>query len=718
MKQVVQSIRSGELRLLEVPRPLARPGYVLIANTRSLVSAGTEKAAMELARKSLLGKARERPDHVRRVLEKVRDEGLLSTFRQVSARLDEPMPMGYCSAGIVLACGAGVQELKPGDRVVSNGPHAEVVSVGRNLCARIPDGLDFDRAVFTVLGSIALQGVRLGRVTVGETAFVIGLGLVGQLAVAILKAAGATVIGTDLDASKCELAVRMGAKVARPGLGERDVADLTGGLGADAVIIAASTKSKDPMDLAAGAIRKKGRIVLVGVVGLELDRRPFYFKECEFVVSSSYGPGRYDPAYEERGQDYPAAYVRWTEQRNFSAVLELMASGRLDPSPLLTHRFPVEKALEAYDLIEKGSEPYLGVVLEYPGDARETATVEMRPLAPETGKVGLGCLGAGNFARSVLLPALAKAGRFEPVVLCSASGLSARQAGERLGFAEVTADEAVLINDPRVKAVFVLTRHDQHARQVALALSAGKHVFCEKPLALNEEELVQVEAALGGAAGGAPLLMVGFNRRFSPAARQVRSFFEGAAGPRTASIRFNAGAIPPEHWTQVEEIGGGRIVGEACHAIDLATFLIGAPPVRVFAESVKGGPLQVISDDQAFITMRHADGSISNVAYLSGGDRSYPKERVEVLGGGRLAVIEDFREVVTCVGGKRKMVTMRQDKGHEAEVQALSDALLSGGQAPIPWPEIRAVTLASILAVRSLREGVPFDVPRSGGGQS
>jgi predicted dehydrogenase len=297
------------------------------------------------------------------------------------------------------------------------------------------------------------------------------------------------------------------------------------------------------------------------------------------------------------------------------------------------------------------------------------------------------------------------------VVLCSASGLSARQAGERLGFAEVTSDEAAVINDPRVKAVFVLTRHDQHARQVALALSAGKHVFCEKPLALNEEELVAVEAALGGAAGGAPLLMVGFNRRFSPAAREVKTFFEGAAGPRTVSIRFNAGAIPPEHWTQVEEVGGGRIVGEACHAIDLATFLIGAPPVRVFAESVRGGPGQVISDDQAFITMRHADGSISNVAYLSGGDRSYPKERVEILGGGRLAVIEDFREVVTCVGGRRKRVTMRQDKGHEAEVQALSDALLSGGPAPIPWPEIRAVSLASILAVRSLREGVPFDLP-------
>ena len=716
MKQVVQSIRNGELALLDVPSPLVSPGHVLIANRRSLVSAGTDKAAMELARKSLLGKARERPDHLRRVLEKLRDEGALSTYRQVSARLEEPMPMGYCSAGIVLACGAGVQEFRPGEIVVSNGPHAEVVSVGRHLCAKVPQGVDLDRAVFTVLGAIALQGVRLGHLAVGETALVIGLGLVGQLAVGILRAAGVTVIGMDLDPSKCELAIKMGAKAAHPMLTEREVAEWTKGLGADAVVIAASTKSNDPMVLAASAVRKKGRIILVGVVGLELDRRPFYFKECEFVVSSSYGPGRYDPAYEERGQDYPAPYVRWTEQRNLSAVLELMSSGVLDPKRLLSHRFPMERALDAYELIDGGREPYLGVVLDYPGADVDTGErIEMHRRPAKAGRIGVGCLGAGNFARTVLLPALKESAVFEPVVLCSASGLSARQAGDRLGFAEVTADESAVIEDPRVKVVFVLTRHDLHARQVARALECGKSVFCEKPLARTVEELATVEGALSSALSGGGLLMVGFNRRFSPAAGVVRSFFEGVSGPRTVAIRFNAGSIPAEHWTQVDEIGGGRIVGEACHAIDLATFLVGYPPVRVYAESVGGARAPEVSDDQVFITLRHADGSVSSVAYLSGGDRAFPKERVEVIGGGRVAVIEDFREVVMCANGRRKRTTMRQDKGHEAELRAFGKALASGDVAPMSWMDIRAVSLAAILAVRSLREGRPFDLTQTGG---
>jgi predicted dehydrogenase/threonine dehydrogenase-like Zn-dependent dehydrogenase len=713
LEQVVQSLRSGRLSVKTIPEPLVRPQHVLIANEWSLISAGTEKMVMDLARRSLLGKARERPDQVRRVIQKMRHEGLLATVRQVGERLDEPMAMGYSSAGVVLACGSGVQGLKPGDRVASNGPHAGIVCVPKHLCARVPDEVALEQAAFTVLGAIALQGARLARVDLGSTALVVGLGLVGQLAVALLRASGVQVLGTDPDASKCDLALRMGAQVARPGLSAGDVEALTGGLGADAVLIAASTSSSQPMELAAQAVRKKGRIVLVGVVGLELDRRPFYFKECEFVVSCSYGPGRYDPEYEERGRDYPAAHVRWTEERNFEAMLGLMASGRIDVSPLISHRFRIADAEQAYALIEQAQEPYLGVLLQYGASEDRRRRVELRAPAPMAAEgMGYGCLGAGNFARLVLLPALERERRLRPVLLGSAGGLSAEHTGSKLGFDAVTTDEEELFRDPKVQVVFVLTRHDQHGRQVAAALRAGKHVFTEKPLCLTVEELLEIESLLEAAGSRAPLVMVGFNRRFSPAALAARQAFEGVSAPLTVSVRFNSGTIPAEHWTQDDETGGGRIIGEACHAIDLATFLAGSPVVRVYAESVGGRGAPAITDDQCFITLRHASGSVSSVAYLAGGDRALPKERIEIIGGGRVAVVDDFREVTVGSGGRLKHLRgWGQDKGHVAEIAAFTKALLSGGPPPIPWEELRATSLASILAVRSLREGVPFDLP-------
>ncbi len=713
MLKLSQSLRSGVRQLPAVPEPVVGPGMVIIANRASLISAGTEKMTMELAQKSLLGKARERPDQVRRVLEKVRQEGLLATWRAVKEKLDEPMSLGYSSAGVVVACGAEVEGFAPGDRVASNGPHAGVVAVPKHLCARVPDGVPFEHAAFTVLGSIALQGVRLSRADLGSTVLVVGLGLIGQLTVALLRGAGVRVVGTDLDAEKCELAKRMGAEVAAPDLSAQAVEEMTSGLGADAVIITASTPSNGPIELASSAVRQKGRIVLVGVVGLELDRRPFYFKECEFVVSCSYGPGRYDPEYEERGHDYPAAHVRWTEQRNMQAVLDLMARGALDVSPLISHRFPIERAEDAYQLIEKGTEPYLGILLEYPEEETPTRRIELRAgkgTGPASG-VGVGCIGAGSFARMVLLPAIVKTPGLRPEVLCSAGGLSAATSGKKLGFRSATTDEDEVVNDPAVDAVFVVTRHDQHARQVVKGLAAGKHVFVEKPLCLNEEELAEIEAALGAHGPERPLLMVGFNRRFSPAARMAKEHFEQVHHPLTVSIRFNAGAIPADHWTQSPEVGGGRIVGEACHAIDLATYLTGSQVVRVFAESIGGEAAPPVTDDQCFITLRHANGSVSSVAYLAGGDKAFPKERVEVIGGGRVAVIDDFRSVTTVVGGKtRRKRWAGQDKGHRAEVVAFADAIAKGGE-PIPWVELRATTLASILAVRSIREGVPFEVP-------
>ena len=404
MRQVIQNIRTGKLSVTTIPDPLVRSGHVLIANAASVISAGTEKTSMALARKSLLGKARERPDQVRRVLEKLRNEGFFQTFAQVRERLDEPMSMGNSSAGVVLACGDGVQTFKPGDRVASNGPHAGVVCVPKHLCANVPEGVPLEQAAFAVLGAIALQGVRLSRASLGETVLVIGLGLIGQLTVALLKSAGVRVIATDLDITRCELAIaKMGADEARPKLSPNDVMERTGGLGADAVIIAASTKSKGPMDLAANAVRTKGRVVLVGVVGLELDRRPFYFKEAEFVVSCSYGPGRYDPVYEEQGHDYPPAYARWTEQRNIQAVLDLMGSGNLDVSPLISHRFPIDTAEEAYELIESGKEPYLGIVLTYPEvpQSPRKQLIELKAPTQQKGTISVGCLGAGNFARLV-----------------------------------------------------------------------------------------------------------------------------------------------------------------------------------------------------------------------------------------------------------------------------------------------------------------------------
>lgn len=694
---------------------MVRPGHLLVANKASAISAGTEKITMELSRKSLFGKALERPDQVRRVLEKLRNEGILNTFSQVKEKLDEPMSMGYSSSGVVLACGDRVQGFKPGDRVASNGPHAEVVCVPKHLCALVPEGVSSEHAAFAVLGAIALQGVRLSRSSLGETVLVIGLGLIGQMTVCILKAAGVKVLATDLDADKCQLAAdRMGAIAAYANMTPHDVLDLTRGLGVDAVLITASTRSRSPMDFACQAVRPKGRIVLVGVVGLDLDRRPFYFKEIEFTVSCSYGPGRYDPLYEDRGHDYPQAYVRWTEQRNIQAVLDLMGNGGLDVSPLITHRFPIDKATDAYQLIESEKEPYLGIVLTYPDVTGRSSgqRIDLRsPTPKQKGRVRMGCIGSGNFARVVLLPVLKRIQDFQPKMLCSAGGFSAAYSGFKHGFEIVTTDEEEVFRSPDVDIIFVLTPHDQHARQVISVIENGKSVFVEKPLALTVEEVFEIEDALLGASP-TPILMMGFNRRFSPAASQVKAFFSTNRSPLTLSIRFNAGHIPPDHWIQDETVGGGRLIGEACHAIDLATFLSGSPPVRVYVEAIGGLHAPEITDDQCFMTLRHANGSISSIGYLAGGDKAFPKERVEVFGGGKVAVIEDFREVITCVNGKLKRKRyLAQDKGHKTEMEVLARTLITGGPSPTPWEEVRSVSLASILAVRSIREGVPLEVP-------
>ena len=708
MKQVVQDVRTGATTVREIQAPLALPGQVVVQTRASLISAGTERFVVELARRSLVGKAAARPDHVRRVLEKVRSEGLMTTIQQVRAKLDEPMPLGYSAAGTVLECGAGVQEFKRGDRVALAGPHAGRASVGRNLCARIPEGVSFEQAAYTSVAAIGLEGVRLAKVTLGESVLVVGLGLIGQMCVCMLKAAGCHVFGTDVDPAKLALARSLGADEVGEGSPLDAVRSFSGGHGVDAAVITAATPSNEPIEFCASACRTKGRIVLVGVVGLNLPRPPFFEKELEFTVSSSLGPGRGDPAYEEKGVDYPIGHARWTAQRNMQAVLELMAAGRLPVEKLTTHRFDIERAPEAYDLITSGKEPYLGIVLEYPGaPARLERRIDF-PVRKASSEPGFSLIGAGNFARLVMLPALEAVGGFRWRGVCTAKGMSAEHTGRTKGFAFATTDLEELLKDPETSTVLVATRHDLHAQTVMKALRAGKNVFVEKPLCITPDQLFEIEALLRELGEKAPLLMVGFNRRFAPATEELRKHFEGVA-PLSISYRFAPGPIPPEHWTQDEEVGGGRIVGEACHPLHLCTSLAGSRPVKVHAESVaKVGGVQT-TDDRVFITMRHENGSISSVSYQAEGDKAFPAERIEVFGGGRVGTVDQWGDIELWQGGRRKSRNGGRDKGHRAEFKELVRAVREGGAWPIPWEEIRGATWASLAAVQSLRTGEPVE---------
>lgn len=714
MKQVVQDVRSGATTVREIPAPIAGPRQVVVANVSSLISAGTERYVVELARKSLLGKARERPDHVRRVLQKLVQEGVMMTAQQVMAKLDEPMPLGYSAAGVVLECGRGVQELKPGDRVAVAAPHAGVISIGKNLCTKIPDGVTFEQASYAAVGAIGLEGVRLARASLGERVLVIGLGLIGQMCVAMLKAQGCRVFGTDVDPAKLERAKAFGADEVASGTPREAVRAFSDGHGVDAVIITAATKSNEPIEFAAEVARVRGRIVLVGVIGLEIPRAPFFLKELEFTVSSSLGPGRGDPTYEERGVDIPVGYARWTAQRNMAAVMDTIAMGKLPVEQLTTHRFPVERASEAYDLITEGKEPFLGVVLEYPEEAkppRRRIELGKRPNghAPVQGRLGVSMIGAGNFARLIMMPILSKLGGIEWRGLATARGMNAEHSGRKLGYEYATTEVEEIFRDAGTHAVFVATRHDLHAELVIGALRAGKHVFVEKPLCIREEELTAIDACVRELGDKCPVLTVGFNRRFAPATASVRKFFAGA-GPLSVSYRFAPGPIPANAWPQDEDVGGGRIVGEACHAIDTCTALIGAPPVRVFAESVGKAPGLETTDDRVFITLRHADGSISNISYQAGGDRAAPPERFEVFGGGRTATCEQWDKIDFWRGERHSTESGGKEKGHAAEFAAFVEACRRGAGWPIPWDQLYGTTWASLMAVRSLREGVAIDL--------
>lgn len=711
MLQVVHEARRGKTKILQVPQPFVTRGHVLVATRASVISAGTERQVVRLAQSSLLSKARQRPDRVRRVLQKLRDEGLIATIGQVRATLQEPLALGYSAAGVVLACGAGVHDLKPGDRVAAAGPHAAVLSVGRNLCAPIPGGVSFEEAAYAPLGAVALQGVRLGEVELGSRVLVIGLGLLGLIATGLLRAQGCRVWGTDLDQSKADLALTFGAEAAATPANQPSILASAGPDGFDAVIIAAASPDSSTIELAADVVRPRGRVVAVGLVGLNVPREPFFRKEAELTVSHSLGVGRGDARYEASPDDYPIGQARWTVRRNIEAVLTTISSGAVPVARLTSHRFPVTSAADAYDLITSGRERYLGVVLEYDEAARQSPPHVRLPStrSVRSGTLGVSVIGAGNFARLVMLPKLAGLRRVSLRGLCTAKGLNAADSGERHGFAFAASEADEIWRDADTHAVIVATRHDLHAALAVGALKAGKHVFVEKPLCLTAEELAELDDLVNGPGPHSPVLTVGFNRRFAEGLRRLSQEFAGVR-PLSVQYRFAVPELPAESWVHDDAVGGGRVVGEACHAIDACVALIGTVPVRVYAESAGTGGTLARSDDRAFITMRHADGSVSNVSYQAGGDRTMPAERIEVIGGGKSAVLENWSELTVWSGGSRRRTRLSHDKGHAALLEAFVNSCLQGGEWPIPWADVRASSLAAILAERSTREGVPFEL--------
>lgn len=748
MKQVVHYHRKG-LRVDDVPPPTVKPRGVLVRNIHSMISVGTERTIIQFAEKSIVQKARERRDLVHQVINLALQQGVRSTYEMAMGRLDAPVTPGYSSAGVVIGVGDGVDDLNIGDRVACAGAgyatHAEVVWVPKNLCVHIPESVDFESAAFTTLGAIALQGLRVSDLRVGECVAVIGLGLVGQLAVQLARAAGGRVLGIDIDPERVALALELGTNMGAI-RGQDDVnalaQKLSRGRGVDAVLITAATTSNDPVELAGEILREKGRVVVVGAVGMDIPRRPYYEKELDLRLSRSYGPGRYDPTYEEKGVDYPIGYVRWTERRNMEAFLDLLAAGKVQVGRLITHRFPIEEAEQAYQLITSNKgEPFLGVLLTYPfavGSPQPVAIltrrVDLRAATPQSKQrpavspsatpstalrawlrtssvepsVNIGLIGAGNFAKGVLLPDLRKVKNLHFRGVVTGTGVSAKHAGQKYGFGYCTTDYQELLADPAIDAVIIATRHNLHATMARQALEAGKYVFVEKPLALSQPELDALTEAWQESPAD---LMVGFNRRFAPLVGEVMAFLAGRTTPLVMNYRVNAGFVPRDSWVHSEE-GGGRILGEVCHFVDLLGFLAGAPPTRVFAEAISSGNPALVDQDSVNITIKFQDGSLGTISYVALGDKAFPKERLEVFGDGAVCVVDDFKKLVLIRKGKRrKMRRWSQDKGHHAELAAFINAIRQGAESPLPFAQAWQTTVTTFKILKSLQLGEPVDVP-------
>jgi len=695
MRQILQSLKNGDTSIVEAPTPQNLVGHLLIKSNTSLVSAGTERMLINFGKANYLTKARQQPDKVKQVLNKINTDGVLATFDSVRSKLDQPIPLGYCNSGVIVDCQSTA--FKVGERVISNGAHADFVRVPENLCAKIPDNVDDEAAAFTVMGAIALQGIRLISPSLGETVVVTGLGLIGLIAVQILRANGCRVLGIDYDTNKCALAESFGAVTVNLSRKEDPIMvskSFSRGRGVDAVLITASTDSSEPMSQAANMLRQRGRIVLVGVVGLELSRAELYEKEISFQVSCSYGPGRYDPNYEEDGNDYPIGFVRWTEQRNFEAILDMLSEGTLNVENLISHRFEFGDAITAYSqLDESGS---LGILLNYNDveifpESNEVPLKKSVPLQPGQ-TVVCGFLGAGNYASRVLIPAFKKTNtRLQTLV--TSGGLNSRIHGDKNGFFIASTNEKSVIDSSLINTVVIATRHNLHTDQVIAALEANKNVFVEKPLAITLDQLDKIEATYNSLISEKPRLMVGFNRRFSPYSSKLKSLLTNQSGPKVFIMTINAGEIPKDHWTQDSIIGGGRIIGEACHFIDLLRFLVGSKIIRYTATKIGDFPGVETRNDKVSITLSFLDGSIGTIHYLSNGGNAFPKERLEVFCNGAVLQLNNFKELKGYGWkGFRKKTSFSQQKGQMECVEAFVKSIENGGEAPIPVTELLEVS--------------------------
>jgi len=756
MKQILQSYKTGELWLAEVPAPACRPGGIVMRNTASFVSAGTERMLVDFARKNLVGKALSMPDQVKKVVRKIKAEGLFSTLEKVRAKLDQPIPLGYSCSGLIEEIGQGISGLAVGDRVACGGAgyanHAEFNHVPKNLVVRTPDAVSDEDASCTTVGSIALQGVRQCDVRVGEVVCVLGLGLLGLLAVQILKASGTRVIGFDPDISKTKLALEMGADRVTEDSGRVSEISrgMTDGNGVDAVLITAATRSGEPVALAGDLCRTRGKVVVTGMVGMDIPREQYYKKELDFKLSLSYGPGRHDPSYEEKGIDYPYGYVRWTEQRNMLAFLDLVAEGKVTPSKLVTHRFDFDNALDAYELMLGKKEPYLGIVLKYnpqitqitqiiqkekdelaTDSHRQTQTkIIAKPstMSHEPSAISIGFIGAGNFARGVLLPQLRKLDGLRLKGICTTIGMNAAEIGKKEGFEFATTDYRRILEDPDINTLFIATRHDTHARFVCEALQAGKHVFVEKPLCLNLNELVEIQAAHGSwlmahgkkdegdevksayqlSAISHQLLLVGFNRRFSPLIQKMKEIVQEK--PMAITYRINAGVIPRDSWIQDLETGGGRIAGEVCHFIDTSAYLTGSLPKSVYAACVRKEDQSIPDEDNVMVVIHFRNGSTAGIHYMAYGNEQVPKEYIEVFCRDILIQMNDFRTLTIYRGnGKESVKKRKQDKGFENELRAFTNAINSG-EPPIPFDSLYQTTQATFAVRDSLRTGLTVEL--------
>ena len=715
MKAVLQNIKSGEITVSEIPRPILKAGNVLVRNVCSLVSAGTEKAVMEFSKANYLQKARQRPDLFRKVLNRAKNEGLWQTYKVVSNLIEQPIQLGYSCAGIVEEVGSEVSDIQVGQRVACGGlfvaTHSEMVSVPRNLLTPIPEGVDFEAASFVTLGAIAIQGVRLADLALSENVVVYGLGLVGMVTAQLAVAAGCRVIGVDIDAGKVERARRFGCQGVVAGEGfEKTILELCGGYGADKVLLCAAGKSNAPIDAIPVFTCQKGIVVVVGDVSMNIPRRAYYDKEIDIRISRSYGPGRYDLSYEEGGLDYPYAYVRWTENRNMGSFLDLLARQRVEVASLITHRFGIGEAQGAYAIIEGAvREPYLGMIIRYCDDVPNdivTASVRYPSVGEVKGGIRVGLLGAGNFAKAFLLPAFAAQRGVTIRAICTASGVSAVTVAKKYGVALATSTPAEIISAPDVDLVIIATRHDSHAQYVIDSLEAGKAVFVEKPPCLTLDELAAIKAVHDrkGEAGGNPFLMVGYNRRFSPLASQARKMLERIKEPLAMTYRVNAGFVPSNEWVHDSRIGGGRIIGEVGHFVDFMSYLCGQRPVSISGSALNKGKKPVA--DVVTLTLEFADGSVGSVHYFANGASSMPKEYVEIFGGGICAQLANFRSL-KVFGAKvpGRASYLNQAKGFTEEAEAVVSALREGVGAPIPFEQIYLTSKATLLAEHAIVSG-------------